>query len=466
MKTKLIAAIVGMAALAASAETGISGVIVRQQWPWNGKVNIDYILTGEEGSQHDISVTLRNGSSVITNEYGSLSGDLIGVTPGARRIVWDPAYNSPTYQDALMVNFSASLSTAEDDNTYMIVDLSGGASAAAYPVSFMSAPPAGGWTDEYKTDKLVLRRIPAGTAVLGAPDSELTDIGVAIGNIANIQKQRNTTFTNSFYVAIFETTQKQFMNVMGYSPITSTVVSGRGAWEGDANPVINANYQLLRGTNSFVKASDSAGGIWPDHAETSFFGVLNSKLPAAVLSAVGLSDYEMELPTISQWEYACRAGTTGAWNNGTTITNSTKDANADLVGWYGRSTDKTSTICQKVGQLEPNAYGLYDMHGNVAELTRDRIFSYNSDKGSLIWTESDYIDPLLYNIQGSSTVYAYACGGYLYRGTYNDGEPIIDANVGGVVGMRSSAVVARSVSDTYAMNSVRTGFRIALTPRR
>ena len=469
MKRIISTAAVGLMALAASAETSISDVIVRQQWPWSGKVNIDYILHGDEGSSHDVAVTLRNGSSVITNEYGSLSGDLFGVTPGARRIVWDPAYNSPSYAEALMVNFSATLSTPSDGKTYMVVDLGKGTSATAedpYPVTFTDTPPAGGWTDEYKTDKLVLRRIPAGTAVLGAPNSELTDIGVAIGNIANIQKLRKTTFANSFYVAIFETTQKQFMNVMGYSPITSTAVSGRGAWEGDANPVINANYQLLRGTNSFVKASDSAGGIWPNHAETSFFGVLNSKLPAAALSAAGLSDYEMELPTISQWEYACRAGTTGAWNNGTTITNSTKDANADLVGWYGNSNDKTTTICREVGQLEPNAYGLYDMHGNVAELTRDRIFSYNSSNASQIWAESSYVDPLLYNKQGESTCYVYACGGFLYRGTYSNDEVIQDGNVGGVVGMRSSSVVARQYNESNAMRSVRTGFRIALTPKR
>ena len=83
MKT-IIAAVFGMAALGASATTTITDVIVRQQWPWNGKVNIDYILHGEEGSQHDIAVTLRNGSIVITNEYGSLSGDLIGVKQGAQ----------------------------------------------------------------------------------------------------------------------------------------------------------------------------------------------------------------------------------------------------------------------------------------------------------------------------------------------------------------------------------------------
>ena len=202
---KLLAVFVALSAIISSAAS-INRMVVRQQWPWNGKVNIDYVLIGEEGSQHDITVTLRNGSSVITNEYGSLSGDLIGVTPGARRIVWDPSYNSPTYEEALMVNFSAALSTADDDNTYMIVDLSGGSSASEYPVSFMSAPPAGGWTNEYKTDKLVLRRIPAGSAVLGSPTDE-------IGHNNYWETQRRTTFTNSFYMAVFETTQKQFENV-------------------------------------------------------------------------------------------------------------------------------------------------------------------------------------------------------------------------------------------------------------
>lgn len=463
MKRIISTAAVGLMALAASAETSISDVIVRQQWPWNGNVNIDYILHGDEGSTHDIAVTLRNGSSVITNEYGSLSGDLVGVTPGARRIVWDPAYNSPSYAEALMVNFSATLSTPSDGKTYMVVDLGKGTSATAedpYPVTFTDTPPAGGWNqDAYKTDYLVLRRIPAGTAILGAPADE-------IGYIEQCQKQRKTTFTNSFYMAVFETTQKQFVKVMGYSPITSTLVSGRGAWEGDANPVLNVNYQLLRGTNSFVKASNSSGGTWPQHETTSFFGVLNSKLPANALAAAGLGDYELELPTISQWEYACRAGTTGAWNNGTTITNSTRDANADLVGWYGRSTDKGSAVCNAVGQLAPNAYGLYDMHGNVSELTRDRCFLY--DENNPLWDGSDLTEPLLYEYNNNKISYTYGCGGFLYRGTYasSGAEAVTDSNVGGVTGMRASSVIPRKVDDFNQMRNARTGFRIALTRRR
>ena len=434
MKTKLIAAIVGMAALASSASVTISDVIVRQQWPWSGKVNIDYILTGAEGSQHDIAVTLRNGSSVITNEYGSLSGDLIGVTPGARRIVWDPAYNSPTYQDALMVNFLASLSTADDDNTYMIVDLSGGASSAEYPVSFMSAPPAGGWTSEYKTDKLVLRRIPAGTAVLGSPDGENGEIG----HNTRYEVQRRTTFTNDFYMAIFETTQKQFENVMGYNPTTSGT--------GEARPVSFVDYRLLRGTNSFAKASDITGGTWPQHEATSFFGVLNSKL-STNLSDVGLGDYEMELPTASQWEYACRAGTTGAWNNGTTITNETKDANADLLAWYGGD---YWAYGQVVGQKVSNAYGLYDMHGNVAEFTRDRVFTDNSNPPA-VWTGSDEVEPLAYQYSQYRNSSCLAYGGF-YNQSASSGAKIV----------RASSVGEVSVSGS----DVKRGFRIALTRKR
>ena len=436
MKT-IIAAVFGMAALGALATTTISDVIVRQQWPWNGKVNIDYILHGDEGSQHDIAVTLRNGSSVITNEYGSLSGDLIGVTPGARRIVWDPAYNNPSYAEALMVNFSATLSTAEDDNTYMIVDLSGGASAAEYPVSFMSAPPADGWTEEYKTDKLVLRRIPAGTGTLGAPTDE-------IGYNANYQLQRKVTFTNDYYIAIFETTQKQFQNVMGYNATLWGV--------GDTKPVGYVNYQFLRGTNSFFKASDRADGTWPNHEATSFFGVLNSKV-AAALSAAGLGDYEMELPTVSQWEYACRAGTTGAWNNGMTITNALSDANADLLAWYQKTT--TGSIYQLpevVGRLTANAYGLYDMHGNIGEWTRDRI-SFPA------WDGSDQIEPLKYD----SAANALVCGGWRQQSTGSTGAKYV----------RSSSVSQITYNyDVYPNKTEandrgpKYGFRMVLTRKR
>ena len=439
MKAKLIAAIMGLAAFASSASVTISDVIVRQQWPWNGKVNIDYVLSDPDDGVHDITVEMRNAGQVVTNEYGSLSGDLIGVKQGARRIVWDPFCNGATYSDKVMASFSVTLSTSDDAATYMVVDLSAGASATEYPVTFTNTPPEGGWNQTiYKTDKLVLRRIPAGTGILGAPTDET-------GYDARYQLQRKVTFTNDYYIAIFETTQKQFQNVMGYSA---------SLWAPqDDKPVGYVNYQFLRGTNSFFKASDRADGTWPNHEATSFFGVLNSKLPAAALFTAGLGDYEMELPTISQWEYACRAGTTGAWNNGTTITNSLSDANADLLAWYQKTT--TGSIYQLpevVGQLAANAYGLYDMHGNIGEWTRDRI--------SLpAWDGSDQIEPLNYGSDAS----AFVCGGYRQQPTGSTGAQYV----------RSSSAIRLSCNyDVYPNKASgndrgpKYGFRIALTRKR
>jgi len=438
MKTKLIAAIMGLAAFASSASVTISDVIVRQQWPWNGKVNIDYVLSDPDDGVHDISVVLRNGSNVITSEYGSLSGDLFGVKRGVRRIVWDPLFNSPTYSDKVMTDFSVALSTSDDASTYMVVDLSGGASATEYPVTFTNTPPEGGWTQTvYKTDKLVLRRIPAGTAVLGSPSDE-------IGRTASseyLEVQRKTTFTNSFYMAVFETTQKQFKNVMGFSPQTESAVQ-------DDRPLVFVSYELLRGTNSFFTASDRTGGTWPEHEATSFFGVLNSKLPASVLAAAGLGDYEMELPTASQWEYACRAGTTGSYNNGTTITNEMSDANAALLAQYGGN----QWACPLVGgQKLPNAYGLYDMHGNAQELTRDHIYyNYNSGSTEPIWDGTDQIEPLQY-------------GGKYWTAILSFGGSINGA--AGVTypkNVRSSSVIRANPNTVDRIN----GFRIALTRKR
>ena len=76
--------------------------------------------------------------------------------------------------------------------------------------------------------------------------------------------------------------------------------------------------------------------------------------------------YEFILPTEAQWEYACRAGTTTALNSGKNLSNYVACPEMDEVGWcdYDEST-------HPVGQKQPNAWGLYDMHGNVDEWCLD-----------------------------------------------------------------------------------------------
>ena len=89
--------------------------------------------------------------------------------------------------------------------------------------------------------------------------------------------------------------------------------------------------------------------------------------------------YMFHLPTEEQWEYACRAGTTTALNNGKNLTSeSGKCENLDEVAWYSaNSEDINYTLSinslqeHPVGKKKPNAWGIYDMHGNVWEWTRD-----------------------------------------------------------------------------------------------
>lgn len=83
------------------------------------------------------------------------------------------------------------------------------------------------------------------------------------------------------------------------------------------------------------------------------------------------------LPTEIEWEYACRAGTTTPFNTGGNITtdeanyNGKHPYNGNAKGWYRK---KTTTV----GSFDPNAWGLYDMHGNVWEWCNDQYSTYST----------------------------------------------------------------------------------------
>lgn len=79
------------------------------------------------------------------------------------------------------------------------------------------------------------------------------------------------------------------------------------------------------------------------------------------------------LPTETEWEYACRAGTDTAFHSGACTTLRGVDPALEEVGWYVRNSDgETHTV----GQKKPNPWGLYDMHGNVQEWVWDDFGDY------------------------------------------------------------------------------------------
>lgn len=241
---------------------------------------------------------------------------------------------------------------------YLAVDLSGGPTAAAYPVSAykrLSDVPGGANSDVYKTTCLLLRRIPKGTFAMGSPENELGRGGG--------ETLHQVSLTQDFYIGIFEVTQKQWERVMGDWPSYFKNPVCR-----DARPVEQVTYIDIRGSVE--------GAKWPASGsvdESSFMGRLRAR-----------TGRSFDLPTEAQWEYACRAGTITALNSGKNLTRVDDCPNAAAVGrnkYNGGCSDEqngdTRVGSAKVGSYLPNAWGLYDMHGNLWEWCLDWGSAYS-----------------------------------------------------------------------------------------
>lgn len=246
------------------------------------------------------------------------------------------------------------------EGLYMVIDLSGETNSMGSPVSYLDGVPASGWTDEYKTTKLVMRKISAGTFVMGSPEGEL-----GRDNEYGRETQHRVTLTEDFYIGVFEVTQRQWELVMGNNP----------CYFGNGNcyttrPVERVSYNDIR--------DPELGANWPASRAVdpvSFVGVLRAKTGVA-----------LDLPTEAQWEYACRAGTETALNSGKNLTDTVSCPNMSEVGRYaqnggiGQTWDcDTSVGTASVGSYSPNLWNLYDMHGNVWEYCLDWMGPYSDD---------------------------------------------------------------------------------------
>lgn len=308
MATAMLALAEGLWAAGAGAAE-VKNVTAEYAWPWGVELHYEVVGTMVSGEPFFITATDRANNQTYTASASALSGDT-GINAGAHKVLWELDKQGIKLQSTNVVF------TVKYEPLYCVVDLSGGANAVSYSVTYMDEPPSGGFnTDAYKTTQLVLKRIPAGTF--------------------NMNGSYQVTLSKPFYAGLFEVTQKQWTLVTGSNPPKST---------DDTRPAEAVSYDAIRGS--------SAGAEWPAgnavDAE-SFLGKLRAR--------TGL---EFDLPTEAQWEYACRAGTTTTYSYG-------DSANGDYM-WYSANSGRQTHV---VGTKKANPWGLYDMHGNVQEWCLD-----------------------------------------------------------------------------------------------
>jgi formylglycine-generating enzyme required for sulfatase activity len=176
------------------------------------------------------------------------------------------------------------------------------------------------------------------------------------------EDQVDVTLTRGFWAGKYEVTQGQWKRVVGQLPGEPTA----GLPEGDDYPVGNVNFAEAEGfcarLTELARNSDDLPEAW-----------------------------EFRLPTEAQWEYACRAGTRTATSFGDRI--SSKQANFKGKPYNGAEDGPSLNRAAKVGSYPANAWGLHDMHGNVAEWCRD-------------WYHAQLpggVDPDLYDAKATAT---------------------------------------------------------------
>jgi formylglycine-generating enzyme required for sulfatase activity len=199
---------------------------------------------------------------------------------------------------------------------------------------------------------LQLKRIPAGTFTMGSPKTE--------ANRREDETQHEVTITKPFYMGAYEVRQKEFYDIM----LPGFDHESWQYWRGPLHAGAAYNY---RGGGGKLRLDYPMECVTWQRAVT-----FCEKITAREKKAGRLpKGYVYRLPTEAEWEYACRAGARGPYN----VKGDPKSK--DFLKTFAHCAAGESTA---VGRKKPNAWGLYDMHGNVYEWCLDWYGPYPAGK--------------------------------------------------------------------------------------
>ena len=410
MKRFAISTIFAAVAFSALALPSIENVRIAVS-PGAKRIGVTYDLKGSPAI-----VTLKfltNGVPVDAARSAVATGDVFRRVPvgDGHVILWKPRAAWPDVDRIPLPGLQAELTAWAPDNPpdYMVADLSDG--ATSNDVRWYASEDAipGGLTENsaYWTNNIVFRRIHAAER----PFVKGSAINLLVSPVFP---------TNDFYMAVFETTWGQWKAITGRS------ISGLSFSGGDQalrRPACGVSYNALRGEGVSPTSEPALG---------SFIDTVRGRTGLAI-----------DLPGENDWEFACNAYCpNGFWGDGSRVEDNYVTDSATIPGrsrynggWEmidngdgSVTTNSSPNASSSAGTApaatySPNLFGLYDMHGNVAE-----------------WCREAYDGSTMVVKGGNWNTYSYSCQSYQRSG-------VVPGSTSYYYGFRLWAPIPASITD-------------------